>query len=91
MKMTGIIFSNVYDTSLGDLTMHRTVASLPFGGRYRFVDFVLSNMVNSNISSIGLITKYNYQSLMDHLGSGLEWDLSRKMQASIFCLPLHRA
>ena len=56
MKMTGIIFSNVYDTSLGDLTMRRTVASLPFAGRYRFVDFVLSNMVNSNISSIGLIT-----------------------------------
>ncbi len=86
MKMTGIIFSNVYDTSLGDLTMHRTVASLPFGGRYRFVDFVLSNMVNSKISSIGLITKYNYQSLMDHLGSGLEWDLSRK-NASFYILP----
>lgn len=86
MKMTGIIFSNVYDTSLGDLTMRRTVASLPFGGRYRFVDFVLSNMVNSNISSIGLITKYNYQSLMDHLGSGLEWDLSRK-NASFYILP----
>lgn len=86
MKMTGIIFSNVYDSALGDLTMHRTVASLPFGGRYRFVDFVLSNMVNSNISSIGLITKYNYQSLMDHLGSGLEWDLSRK-NASFYILP----
>lgn len=86
MKMTGIIFSNVYDTSLGDLTMNRTVASLPFGGRYRLVDFVLSNMVNSNISSIGLITKYNYQSLMDHLGSGREWDLSRK-NASFYILP----
>ncbi len=86
MKMTGIIFSNVYDTSLGDLTMHRTVASLPFGGRYRLVDFVLSNMVNSNISSIGIITKYNYQSLMDHLGSGIEWDLSRK-NASFYILP----
>lgn len=86
MKMTGIIFSNVYDTSLGDLTIHRTVASLPFGGRYRFIDFVLSNMVNSKISSIGIITKYNYQSLMDHLGSGLEWDLSRK-NASFYILP----
>ena len=86
MKMTGIIFSNVYDTSLGDLTMKRTVASLPFGGRYRLVDFVLSNMVNSHISSIGLITKYNYQSLMDHLGSGAEWDLSRK-NASFYILP----
>lgn len=86
MKMTGIIFSNIYDTSLGDLTMKRTVASLPFGGRYRLVDFVLSNMVNSHISSIGLITKYNYQSLMDHLGSGAEWDLSRK-NANFYILP----
>lgn len=86
MKMTGIILSNVYDTSLGDLTMHRTVASLPFGGRYRLIDFVLSNMVNSNISSIGIITKYNYQSLMDHLGSGIEWDLDRK-NANFYILP----
>lgn len=86
MKMTGIILSNVYDAMLGDLTMRRTVASLPFAGRYRLVDFVLSNMVNSNISSIGLITKYNYQSLMDHLGSGAEWDLSHK-NASFYILP----
>ncbi len=86
MKMTGIIFSNIYDISLGDLTMNRTVASLPFGGRYRLVDFVLSNMVNSNVSSIGIITKYNYQSLMDHLGSGAEWDLSRK-NANFYILP----
>lgn len=86
MKMTGIIFSNIYDASLGDLTMRRTVASLPFGGRYRLVDFVLSNMVNSKISSVGIITKYNYQSLMDHIGSGREWDLSRK-GANLYILP----
>ncbi len=86
MKMSGIIFSNIYDTTMGDLTMHRTVASMPFGGRYRFVDFVLSNMVNSNISSIGVITKYNYQSLMDHLGGGSSWDLNRK-DAKLYILP----
>ena len=86
MKMTGIIFSNIYDTSLGDLTKLRTVASLPFGGRYRLVDFQLSNMVNSGISSIGIITKYNYQSLMDHLGSGLEWDLNQK-STNLYILP----
>lgn len=76
--MLGIIFSNIYDSALGELTRNRTVASLPFGGRYRLVDFVLSNMVNSNITKIGLITKYNYRSLMDHLGSCEEWDLNRK-------------
>ncbi len=86
MKLAGIIFSNIYDSSLGDLTLKRTVASLPFGGRYRLVDFVLSNMVNSMVSSVGIITKYNYQSLMDHVGSGSEWDLARK-NADFYILP----
>jgi glucose-1-phosphate adenylyltransferase len=86
MKMAGIIFSNIYDTMMGELTRHRTVASLPFGGRYRQIDFVLSNMVNSNISTVGIITKYNYQSLMDHLGSCAEWDLNRK-NGGVYILP----
>lgn len=86
MKMSGIIFSNIYDTPMGDLTRHRTVASMPFGGRYRFIDFVLSNMVNANISSIGIITKYNYQSLMDHIGGGAAWDLNTK-DSNLFILP----
>lgn len=77
-RLSGIIFSNIYDGELGELTARRTVASLPFGGRYRQIDFVLSSMVNSNITSVGVITKYNYQSLMDHLGSSEEWDLNRK-------------
>lgn len=78
MKAMGIVFSNIYDSSLGELTNIRTVASLPFGGRYRLIDFVLSNMSNSNIYKIGIITKYNYRSLMDHLGRADEWDLNRK-------------
>ncbi len=86
MKMVGIIFSNIYDTTMGELTKHRTVASLPFGGRYRQIDFVLSNMVNSGISSVGVITKYNYQSLMDHLGSYSEWDLNRK-NGGLYIIP----
>lgn len=77
-RLSGIIFSNIYDGALGDLTAKRTVASLPFGGRYRQIDYVLSNMVNSGITSVGVITKYNYESLMDHLGSCEEWDLNRK-------------
>ncbi len=85
-KMSGIIFSNIYDGALGDLTAKRTVASLPFGGRYRQIDFVLSNMVNSNITSVGVITKYNYESLMDHLGSCEEWDLNRK-NGGVYIIP----
>lgn len=86
MNMMGIIFSNIYDSAMGELTKHRTLASLPFGGRYRMIDFVLSNMSNSGIETIGVITKYNYQSLMDHLGSCDEWDLNRK-NGRVFILP----
>ncbi len=78
MNLTGIIFSNLYDERFGVLTKSRTVASLPFGGRYRFVDFVLSNMSNSGVRNVGIITKHNYNSLLDHLGSSAEWDLDRK-------------
>lgn len=78
MKTMGIVFSNIHDKELGELAAKRTLASVPFGGRYRLVDFPLSNMVNSGISKVGIITKLNYQSLMDHVGSGKHWDLSRK-------------
>lgn len=78
MKTLGVIFSNIHDKEITELTGKRTLASIPFGGRYRLIDFVLSNMVNSGISKIGVITKMNYQSLMDHVGSGKHWDLSRK-------------
>ena len=75
----GIIFSNMHDNHLGSLTRERTTGSVPFGGRYRLVDFVLSSMVNSGVSEVGVIAKSNYQTLMDHLGSGREWDLARKL------------
>ena len=75
MEAMGIIFSNIYDSSMGELTRERTSASIPFGSRYRQIDCALSNMANSKISNIGIVTKYNYQSLMDHLGNCEEWDL----------------
>lgn len=77
-NVLGIIYSNVYDDCLGDLTSVRTMGSVPFAGRYRLIDFVLSGMVNSGIGKVGISTKANYQSLMDHIGSGKAWDLSRK-------------
>ena len=78
MAVTGIIFSNIHDNNIPELTRLRTIASVPFGCRYRFIDFTLSNMVNANIFNIDLITQSNYQSLMDHLGSGKDWDLARR-------------
>jgi len=73
MNVMGIIFAN--DATLGDLTDKRTMASLPFGGRYRQVDFHLSNMTEAGIRRIGIISRHNYQSLMNHIGSGEEWGL----------------
>lgn len=78
MSTTGIIFSNLHDMSIADLTRRRTMASVPFGCRYRLVDFALSNMVNAGISDISVVTHNNYRSLMDHLGSGKDWDLARR-------------
>ena len=60
------------------MTATRTMASLPFGGRYRLVDFALSNMVNSGITKVGIVTHNNYRSLMDHIGTGKDWDLARR-------------
>lgn len=77
MSAAGIIFSNIHDANIADLTRMRTLASVPFGCRYRLIDFALSNMVNSGITNVNVITHYNYHSLMDHLGSGKDWDLAR--------------
>ena len=85
-NVVGIIFSNMHDGRLPQLTKQRTMGSVPYGGRYRAIDFVLSNMVNSGISKVGVITKHNFQSLMDHLGSGKAWDLSRKREG-LYILP----
>ena len=82
----GLIVTADRSTHLKDLTLSRSAGAVPFGGRYRFIDFTLSNMVNAGITSVGLITEKNYHSLMDHLGSGKEWDLHRKRDG-LFILP----
>lgn len=74
----GIIFPNSYDNWVPELVTERSMASIPFAGRYRMVDFILSGMVNCGIDNITLPVRKNYHSLMDHLGSGREWDLTRK-------------
>ena len=74
----GIIFPNSYDSLVPELVGERLMASIPFASRYRMVDFILSSMANCGIDNISLIVRKNYHSLMDHLGSGREWDLVRK-------------
>ena len=78
MSAAGLIFSNIHDVAIHELTQNRTMASVPFGCRYRLIDFALSNMVNSDITKVGLITHNNYQSLFDHIGNGKDWDLARR-------------
>ena len=74
----GVIFANSYDNLVPELVAERTMGSIPFAGRYRMIDFVLSNMANAGIDNVSVIVRKNYHSLMDHLGSGREWDLTRK-------------
>jgi len=74
----GLIFAYGRHTGLRELTDCRAPASVPFGGRYRLIDFILSSMVNAGIHDVGVVLHGNYQSLLDHLGSGKDWDLSRK-------------
>ncbi|MBQ6815694.1 MAG: glucose-1-phosphate adenylyltransferase subunit GlgD [Clostridia bacterium] len=85
-NILGIIFANVHDQLVPELTKKRSMASIPFGSRYRLIDFSLSNLVNAGISKVGIITKSNYNSLLDHLGSGISWDLDRK-NGGLFILP----
>ena len=73
MNVMGIIFAN--EDSIGTLTEKRTMASLPFGARYRQVDFALSNLTCAGVRHIGIISRHSYQSLMHHIGSGEEWGL----------------
>lgn len=85
-SMAGIILTEDKDTQLGVLTEKRAISAMPMAGRYRLIDFVLSCMVNSGIRNVGVATQYNYSSLMDHLGSGKDWDLSRK-NSGLYILP----
>ncbi len=77
-NLHGILFTYQSNPHLRELTEHRTIASIPYGGQYRIIDFILSSFVNAGITDVGVLMHENYQSLLDHLGSGKAWDLSRK-------------
>ena len=87
----GIIFSSLNNNTLSRLTSDRTVAAIPFACRYRLVDFALSNMVNANISNIYIVANYKYRSLLEHLGSGKDWDLARREGGITFVSPFQTA
>lgn len=82
----GVITNTKSEEILDELTQHRCMSAVPFGGRYRLVDFALSNMVNSGVRNVGIITSHKYRALIDHLGAGKEWGLDRKSDG-LFYLP----
>ena len=86
MKTIGLISANYQGHGFGELTENRTLASLPYGGRYRLIDFALSNMANSGITTVGIIAPYNSGSLIDHIGIGNPWSLGRK-KGGMFVMP----
>lgn len=85
-SIMGIITNTKSEELLKELTLHRSMSAVPFGGRYRLIDFVLSNMVNSGIRNVGIITSHKYRALLDHLGAGKEWGLDKKSEG-LFYLP----
>ena len=87
----GIIFSSLNNNTLSRLTNERTVAAIPFACRYRLIDFSLSNMVNANISNIYIVANYKYRSLLEHIGSGKDWDLARRESGITFISPFQTA
>ena len=85
-RTIGLISANYAINGYETLTRERPPVSIPFGGRYRLLDFAMSNMVNSRIQTVGLITPPYYRSIMDHIGAGKEWDLDRKT-GGLYILP----
>ncbi|WP_078544361.1 glucose-1-phosphate adenylyltransferase subunit GlgD [Litchfieldia alkalitelluris] len=83
-KLLGIIDATTHKNMIEDLIVKRSMSAIPFAGRYRLIDFVLSSMVNSGIESVAVFHGYQNRSLMDHLGSGREWDLNRKRDGLFF-------
>ena len=86
MNMLGLIFADKHNNDIGELTAKRTFAALPFGARYRLIDFFISNMTNSGIRNIGVVATTKYESLMGHVRYGGEWDLDRR-KSGIIVLP----
>ncbi|MEW6662304.1 MAG: glucose-1-phosphate adenylyltransferase subunit GlgD [Bacillota bacterium] len=85
-RAIGLIFCNYLSDSLQGIARDRPVGAVPFGGRYRLLDFVLSSMVNSGLRTVGLVTPHHYRPIVDHLGAGKEWFLDRKA-GGLFLLP----
>ncbi len=89
-QFSAIIFSDTYNEINNELLTNRTLASIPFGGRFRMVDFVLSSLVHASVNNVAVITRRNYASLEDHLGRGRYWDLDHRNSGLRILSPFYR-
>src|SRR5512147_717070 len=91
MKTRAVILAGGEGSRLGVLTQKRTKPAVPFAGKYRIIDFPLSNCVNSGIFDVMVLAQYRPQSLMEHIGSGAPWDLNRDFTGGIRILTPYKA
>ena len=78
MKAVGIILAGGNNNRMGELSRKRAIPAMPVGGSFRCIDFVLSNMSNSHVQTVAVLTQYNSRSLNEHLSSSKWWDFGRK-------------
>jgi glucose-1-phosphate adenylyltransferase len=90
-KLIGLINLSESDYYIKQLTYNRPIASIPFLGRYRIIDFALSNLMNAGVDTVGIFLNDKYRSLMDHIKSGAEWDLDRKNGGIFYFSPYSNA
>jgi glucose-1-phosphate adenylyltransferase len=91
MKIRAVILAGGEGSRLGVLTAKRAKPAVPFAGKYRIIDFPLSNCVNSGIFDIMVLAQYRPQSLIEHIGSGAPWDLNRDFTGGIKILTPYKA
>ncbi len=87
MNVLAVIMADNKDSDLGILSQNRSEAAVPFAGKYRVIDFALSNCVNSGICDIGIFTQYQPHSLNEHIRTGRPWDLERRLSGGVTLLP----
>ena len=83
MKAVGIILAGGNNNRMGELSRKRAIPAMPVGGSFRCIDFVLSNMSNSHVQTVAVLTQYNSRSLNEHLSSSKWWDFGKKTGRSV--------